>query len=101
MAECGLTVDPKLMRDNAVTRSEGQTAAGAFLDQSAPPTAIVCAVDNAALGAYAALAERGLTVAKDVSIIAYDGTQDAANATPPLTTFAVDSRIAGERSAKR
>jgi len=97
MAECGLTIDPDLMQDDAVTRSDGQAAAGAFLDQAEPPTAIVCAVDNAALGAYAALAERGLTVAKDVSIIAYDGTQEGANAQPPLTTFAVDNRNAGER----
>lgn len=97
MDDSGLIVDPDLMRDNAVTRSEGQVAAGSFLDHAEPPTAIVCAVDNAALGAYGALAERGLTVAKDVSIIAYDGTHDAANAQPPLTTFAVDSRLAGER----
>lgn len=99
MAACGLPVASDLIIENAVTREDGAAAAAQLLDLSEPPTAIVCAVDYAALGAYRAAAERGLTIGTDLSLIAYDGTQDGAQAQPPLTTFSVDNRAAGERLA--
>ena len=43
---------------------------------------------------------RGLRIGRDLSVIAYDGIPEAATATPPLTTFAVDTRAAGARLAK-
>ncbi|WP_299284431.1 substrate-binding domain-containing protein [uncultured Tateyamaria sp.] len=99
MAACDLPVAPELIVENAVTRDDGAAAAAQLLDHPDPPTAIVCAVDYAALGAYRAAAERGLTIGTDLSIVAYDGTQDGAQAQPPLTTFSVDNRAAGERLA--
>ena len=62
-------------------------------------TAIVCAVDMAALGVYRAAAEPGISIGADLSVIAYDGIPEGAWAVPPLTTFNVDSREAGERLA--
>lgn len=99
MMDAGLTADPEIMRDNAVTRDDGAKAAKKILQHPAPPTAIVCAVDIAALGVYLAAADLGLQVPNDLSIIAYDGVPEGAHATPPLTTFAVDTRRAGERLA--
>jgi len=45
------------------------------------------------------VAELGLTVGHDVSVVGYDGIPEGAYATPPLTTFSVDSKAAGTRLA--
>lgn len=97
MRDAGLEIDDNLIRQDAVTIADGAAAAGALLDHRNRPTALVCAVDFAALGAYQAVAARKLRVGLDVSIIGYDGIPEGAHAQPPLTTFAVDNKAAGER----
>jgi len=94
-----LTHDPELEAHNVMTREGGEAAGGALLDLDAPPTAIVCAVDQVALGVYRAAADRGLTIGRDLSVIGYDGIQEGAHVHPPLSTFAVDNKAAGERLA--
>ncbi|MGX9355507.1 LacI family DNA-binding transcriptional regulator [Roseobacteraceae bacterium S113] len=97
MHDAGLLVDPELCASNAVTLEDGAQHARALLDMEHPPTAIVCAVDFAALGVYRAAAERGLVIGRDLSVVAYDGIKEGAHAEPPLTTFSVDNRAAGRR----
>ena len=97
MREAGLDVDDDLMARDAVTIADGAKSAGTLLDNQSPPTAIVCAVDFAALGAYQAVADRNLHVGSDVSIIGYDGIPEGAHAQPQLTTYKVDNKVAGER----
>ncbi len=97
MDEAGLGVDPALMKENRVTRSEGAIAALEMLTTKNPPTAIVCAVDMAALGVYRAADDLGLKIGADLSVIAYDGTPDGAHVTPPLSTYAVDFTASGQR----
>lgn len=99
LAEVGLLPDPGIMRDHAVTREEGAVSAQTLMHVDTPPTAILFAVDMAAIGAYGALNRLGLSVGRDVSIIAYDGIPEAAYCDPPLTTFGVDTRAAGARLA--
>ena len=100
LAAARLPFDPALVGPAAITRREGAAATFALLNQSEPPTAITCAVDRSALGAYRAAEALGIRVGRDLSIIAYDGVPEGAYATPPLTTFAVDSHQAGERLAR-
>jgi LacI family transcriptional regulator len=97
MREVGLDIDQELMRENATSMADGAQATRALLSHPNPPTAIVFAVDMAALGAYGPAAERGLAIGQHLSIISYDGIPEGAWAQPPLTTFEVDSRNAGER----
>ena len=51
-----------------------------------PPTAIVCANDNQAVGAIRALHEHGLRIPEDVSVVGFDDIPGADNFYPPLTT---------------
>jgi LacI family transcriptional regulator len=99
MKQAGLTIDPDLMAGNAVTVEDGTRVAAQLLDSPIPPTALVCAVDCAALGVYRAAEQRGLVIARDLSVTGYDGIPEGAYAQPPLTTFAVDNRAAGMRLA--
>ncbi len=99
MAQAGLTVDPDLVTEGAVTIEDGKRVGSLLLDHPVPPTAVVCAVDFAALGIYRAAAVRGLSIPRDLSVIAYDGIPEGVHAQPPLTTFAVDTRDAGMRLA--
>ena len=99
MAAVGLPVDPELVLSDAVQIEAGEAAAHQLFSLPQPPTAIVCAVDLAALGVYRAAANRGLVVGRDVSVIGYDGIPDGAHVTPQLSTFCVDNRNAGQRLA--
>ena len=99
MAAVGLKVDPNLMLTDAVTAIAGAAAARSLLSVSDAPTAIVFAVDTAALGVWGVAKDKGLRIGHDLSIIAYDGSPEGAAATPALSSFAVNIRHAGERLA--
>ncbi len=99
LAKSDLPFDPALTRSEAITVGQGERKGGELLQLQNPPTAIVCALDLAALGVYRAAQMRGLDVGHDLSVVSYDGIPEAATASPPLTTFAVDTRAAGSRLA--
>ena len=63
-------------------------------------TAVVCNGDMVALGACLALQREGLVPGKDVSVIGFDNIQDAAVATPPLTTMGVSPHQLGRKLAQ-
>lgn len=63
-------------------------------------TAVVCNGDMVALGACLALQRAGLTPGKDLSVTGFDNIQDAAVATPPLTTMAVSPHKLGRKLAQ-
>ncbi len=65
----------------------GEEIARRLLLLPEPPSAIVCAVDLLAIGAYSAVKSLGLTVGRDVTIIGYDGLPFGAYLDPQLTTF--------------
>ncbi|MEM6275440.1 MAG: substrate-binding domain-containing protein [Pseudomonadota bacterium] len=95
LAERGLSLDPALVRHGANNRESGEAATTALLSLNAPPTAIVFALDRAALGAYRAAAQNGRTVGEDLAIIGYDGDPEGAYAEPPLASWAVNWGRAG------
>lgn len=82
------------------SHGDGMRATRALLRRDVPPTAIIYVIDQAALGGYRAVKELGLQVGRDVSIMAYDGIPEAAYASPPLTTWKVDTRAAGAALAR-
>ncbi len=56
------------------------------------PTAICANNDSAAMGAYRACAELGLRIPEDISVFGTDDGPGASLLTPPLSTFAIDTR---------
>ncbi|MEO0912890.1 MAG: LacI family DNA-binding transcriptional regulator [Pseudomonadota bacterium] len=99
MADARLPVAAEMMREGGMTEGEGAKLAASLLADPEPPTAIICAMDVAALGAYRAVDALGLTVGREVSIMSYDGIAEGAYARPGLTTYAVDTAEAGRRLA--
>jgi LacI family transcriptional regulator len=63
----------------------GREGAGRAL-KTHRPTALVCASDEVALGAYHALTERGLRPGQDIAVTGFDDIQLARFVTPALTT---------------
>ncbi|WP_234995188.1 LacI family DNA-binding transcriptional regulator [Ruegeria meonggei] len=99
LREAGLSADPALIRDGARTRDDGAAQAMALMQLDQPPTAIVFATDLAALGFCSAAQDQGFEIGRDVAVIGYDGIPECRYARPALTTFAVESRTAGQRLA--
>lgn len=72
----------------------GHAAAGQLLDEGM--TAIICGSDLMALGAIRAVADRGLRVPDDVSVVGYDDSPLISFTNPPLTTVRQSVRAMGE-----
>ena len=86
MQRCGLDAYMRVI-PGSYTDAGGRQGVAALFDGDAPrPTAIFVAHDLAALGALSALAERGLRVPEDVSVVGYDNTALAAVTQMNLTT---------------
>ncbi|MBF4606103.1 LacI family DNA-binding transcriptional regulator [Curtobacterium sp. VKM Ac-1393] len=87
------------------TEEAGSRALGTLLDAHPDVTAVFAANDVMALGALSELAERGLRVPEDVSVIGYDDTPVAATRYVALTSIDDRSveigRGAGERLLAR
>jgi LacI family transcriptional regulator len=100
MTRLGLTTPPEMIVEDVLTIGAGEAAGLRLLDLPEPPTAVVCALDLAALGLYRAAARAGRRIGQDLAVISYDGIPEAATAEPPLSTYAVDTRAAGEHLAR-
>jgi DNA-binding LacI/PurR family transcriptional regulator len=64
----------------------GRAAARALLSLTPRPTAILAITDQLALAAMEGIAEMGLKVPTDVSVVGFDDIGDAGLAKPSLTT---------------
>ncbi|GAA1700827.1 LacI family DNA-binding transcriptional regulator [Microbacterium sediminicola] len=76
--------------------ASGYEAARLLIETRAIGTALFVANDQMALGALRALADAGLRVPEDVSVVGFDDVADAANYRPPLTTVRQDFHTLGE-----
>ena len=75
----------------------GYEATGRALDDHPEVTALLCANDRIAFGAYQAIAERGLVVPTDISVASFDDEEVASFQRPGLTT----ARLPYEEMARR
>jgi LacI family transcriptional regulator len=90
LAQAGVELDPELIVSGHATADGGYEAAGELLDRTERPTALFCANDRMAMGAYDAIKERGLAIPQDIAVIGFDNQElIAAYLRPKLTTVAL------------
>jgi LacI family transcriptional regulator len=101
LAAAGTPFDETLVHTVEPIQEGGYSATTRLLDHTDPPTAIFCYNDRVAMGAYAAILERGLKIPADVAVIGFDNQEViAAHLRPPLTTMALPHYQLGVRGAQ-
>jgi len=99
----GVDHDPSLLIE--IDKLEPELAYSAtrkaLLSGGIDATAILCGNDLVAAGAIRALAEQGLRVPDDYSVVGFDDTRITAHLKPALTTIAIDQGEIGRLSAAR
>ncbi|MFL5701301.1 MAG: LacI family DNA-binding transcriptional regulator [Ktedonobacteraceae bacterium] len=86
LEDAAIPVDPALIRPGAFVQQTGYEQTCALLDLPEPPTAIFAGSDTQAMGVYAALRARGLSVPDAMSVVGFDDVPIASIITPALTT---------------
>ncbi|MFP3989709.1 LacI family DNA-binding transcriptional regulator [Streptomyces sp. E11-3] len=83
----GVTLDGVVESDWST--EDGYREVRALLAAGHRPRALVCSTDRISFGAYQALAEAGLTIPDEVSVISYDDQDIASWLRPALSTLAL------------
>lgn len=100
MEAAGLEVGPSWRIAGPRTKQGGFEAAGQFLALKDRPTAACCWNDLVAIGLMNGIARAGLTPGVDISVTGYDDLEEAAIATPALTTVWNGQREVGRQAAR-
>lgn len=100
LTERHLSLSPGNLITRPYTFADGRSALAQLLEQSNPPTAVVCGNDILALGALFEAISRGIPVPGALSITGFDDLDLAAQAIPPLTTVRVPATQMGSRAAE-
>jgi LacI family transcriptional regulator len=82
----GLVDRPEYVREGDFYPDSGAVRMQELLALPEPPTAVFAASDDMAMGALSAIAEAGLSVPGDVSVVGFDDDELAPLLRPPLTT---------------
>jgi DNA-binding LacI/PurR family transcriptional regulator len=102
MQRAGLGPDPQLVPPRVSHKEiKGYGETQLLLDLPNPPTAIFAVSDKAAIGAYRASSERGLSIPKDLSIVGFDDIDEAQMLHPPLTSVQVPGTTMGHVAVER
>lgn len=97
----GVEIHARYLTGRAVNeRDEGMRLARDYFERQDLPTAILAQTDNQAACLLDAAHERGLRVPEDISIVGFDGLEEFANTSPPLTTVNDPRRVLATEAAK-
>jgi DNA-binding LacI/PurR family transcriptional regulator len=80
-------IEPLVVRAEDLSERAGYDAAVTLLTRTAPPDAIIAAVDRQAIGVLGAAEELGISVPDELGIVGEGDTVLSRNAHPPLTTI--------------
>ena len=100
MHKAGLKAKPEWRLAGPRTKAAGFEITGEFLALRDHPTAAVCWNDLVAIGLMNGIARAGLVTGVDVSVTGYDDLEEAAIATPALTTVWNGQRDVGQKAAR-
>jgi LacI family transcriptional regulator, galactose operon repressor len=99
LRDAGVALDPELVCEGDGNPQAGYDHTLALMSLDSPPTAIFCANDRTAWGAYQALESLGLQVPRDVSIVGFDNQETLAPfLRPGLTTLELPFVAMGRRA---
>lgn len=99
MLAAGLAIDPSLIRSGDWTADSGWAETEALLELAVPPSAIVYADADMAVGGLAILRSQRVAIPDEVAIVAFDAPPTGALLDPPLTTLERRDREIGEIAA--
>lgn len=100
LMELGLPFRQDWILPGDFTEESGYRAGEMYLALEDPPTAVFCAGDMMAIGMMRCLADHGLVVGRDVSIVGFDDIAVARYVTPGLTTIRQNKEEMGTQAAK-
>jgi LacI family transcriptional regulator len=99
----GLDIDETIIEytiDPLTAFNQVEQIVDSFLDLEERPTAVGCVNDQIALTVLRALAERGIRVPRDVSVVGYDDVEFAAMVSPSLTSIRLPKYELGRAAAE-
>jgi LacI family transcriptional regulator len=101
LAARGLDLPEWRVSEQAFTLAGGRSGCSALLALAEPPTAIICGIDQLAIGCLVEAQSRTLSVPADLSIVGIDNLEMAAHLSPALTTIHVPTARIGAAAAQR
>lgn len=99
--EAGMSLDPELIRLNALDDDIIGQILAELLTLPEPPSALIASDNLIATGILRGLAKRGLRIPEDVSFVMYDDFTWTELMTPPLTVVAQPVYEMGREAARR
>jgi LacI family transcriptional regulator len=97
----GIILDPALVHEGPADARHGFEAMRRLLGAADRPTAVFCATDRIAMGAYDAIKETGLRIPEDVSVVGFDDQEILTEfLRPTLTTMRLPFREMADRAVE-
>lgn len=90
--------DEKFVKVDEFSAESGYKMMKEILRLEDRPTAVFCANDSIAMGAYKAVREQNLRIFDDISIVGFNDLKISQYMTPPLTTLRIDTKIIAEET---
>ncbi len=100
LAECGIALEPALVREGNWESAGGYAAAVELLSLHPRPTALFAANDLMALGAIYAAQDAGLDVPRDMAVVGYDNRDFTHIVRPSLTSVSMPVYEMGRLAAE-
>ena len=101
LLEANIEFNPSWLIPGDLSVQGGERAAEEFLRRKLDCTAVFCVNDSTALGFMKVMAQKGLRVPQDVSVIGFDDIPAADYIWPPLTTVRTNSPVLGQIAIHR
>jgi DNA-binding LacI/PurR family transcriptional regulator len=96
LLDAGISLEQNMVVPGNFEYEGGQIAIHKLLEGNSPPTAVVAANDEMAIGAMDAAQYRSLRVPEDLAVIGFDDIQMSALTRPSLTTVRQPMQLLGE-----
>lgn len=96
--EAGIPEDESLIIEAGFRQEQGYDGAMQLLALPAPPDAILCVSDGAAIGAKMALEESGIAIPHQMGLASFNNEPYSAFINPPLTTVSFPMREMGQEA---